>query len=167
MHKIDREAIFCLGSSINHKINLKIRNTNHSWYVELPQTNVIWICQCFLHTCQKCPACSAKPRRINFQSLQHYRWLTDWADLVLPPLSVSPATEHLLSAGITVLKPPDQPLRHDWQWRKNKQPWIMIIGWSAPAQVQHRRHAQLINCSAEAFYNKHNNNLLTDGSHFP
>lgn len=43
----------------------------------------------------------------------------------------------------------------------------MIIGWLAPAQVRHRRHAQLIKGSAETFYNKHNNNLLTDGNHFP
>lgn len=43
----------------------------------------------------------------------------------------------------------------------------MIIGWSAPAQVRHWKHAQLIKCSAETFYNKQNNNLLTDGNHFP
>lgn len=43
----------------------------------------------------------------------------------------------------------------------------MIIGQLGPALVQQGRHAQLINCPAETFYNMLNNTLLTDGTHFP
>lgn len=96
-------------------------------------------------------------------------WLTDEIDHVLPPASVSLATEHLLSPGPRRVKNHRlSPARHEWQReKKNKQTWIMIIGWSGPALVQRWRHALLINCSGETFYNKHNNNLLTDGNHFP
>lgn len=87
----------------------------------------------------------------------------------------SPECHWLPSITLTRLcgvKPLALLVHHDWQWRKNKQPWIMIIGWSAPAEVPQWRHAQLINCSAESFfffffYNRHNNNPLTDGNHFP
>lgn len=97
--------------------------------------------------------------------------MTDWTDLVLPPNpphTHHPRVSHAYWASLVIgprsAKPPKC---RDWHRRKNKQPWIMIIGRSASARVQHRRHDQLIKRSAETFYNEHNNNLLTDGSHFP
>lgn len=90
-HNID----LCPGFIAGPQMNLEIKKLIQ-WITSEPT----WMCQCFLHPCQKCTARSSQ--RIDFQSLRHLRWLTDWADFVLPPPSISPVTEHLLSPDLAV-----------------------------------------------------------------